>query len=154
MARLYLPHVGGVEKHIEKLSEKLQKKYDITLICFKHDKKLPNIETINNVTVYRIPSVNKWFVWYWLSKHFYLLVKADLIHIHDVFYWYLPFKFLLSDKKVFTTFHGYEGSGPPNFRQKFWHKVAAKFSDGYICVGGFHEKWYGIKCKHLSYGAV
>ncbi|KKU73911.1 MAG: hypothetical protein UX99_C0026G0001, partial [Candidatus Amesbacteria bacterium GW2011_GWB1_47_26] len=44
MTRLYWPHVGGVEKHVEKITEILKKKHQITIVCEKHDPKLPDYE--------------------------------------------------------------------------------------------------------------
>ncbi|KKU80028.1 MAG: hypothetical protein UY06_C0007G0003 [Candidatus Amesbacteria bacterium GW2011_GWA2_47_70] len=45
MTRLYWPHVGGVEKHVEKITEILKKKHQITIVCEKHDPKLPDYES-------------------------------------------------------------------------------------------------------------
>jgi len=38
------------------------------------------------------------------GKNRQLLQNADIIHCHDVFYWYLPFRFLYPHKPVFTPF--------------------------------------------------
>ena len=154
LARLYLPHIGGVEKHIEKISEKLSKKYNISLITHKYDPRLKDFEIIKGVSVYRLPNVEKFAVWRWLFFHLSLLKSADIIHIHDVFYWYLPFRLLFPFKKVFMTFHGYEGADAPNWKQIFWHRLAALLTQGNICIGGFHQKYYGVKPTFVSYGAV
>jgi len=154
LARLYLPHVGGVEKHLQQISHLLKAKNNITIICFKHDRLLPDFEQIAGIKVYRLPRVDKWSVWWWFLQHLSLLKNADIVHIHDVFYWYLPFRFLFPAKKVYMTFHGYEGSGPPKFSQIFWHRLAAYLTQGNICIGGFHQKWYGVKTSFISYGAA
>jgi hypothetical protein len=49
-----------------------------------------------------------------------LIKEADIIHCHDVFFWYLPFRFLFPQKKVYIPFHGYEGNNPPNKRKIFF----------------------------------
>ena len=52
------------------------------------------------------------------------------------------------------TFHGYEGFEAPNWKQIFWHKLAAWLTKGNICIGDFHKKWYGVKPDFVSYGAA
>lgn len=152
LARLYLPHVGGVEKHLQKISALLKSRYDITIVCFKHDPKLVDFEIIDGISVYRLPKLDKWSVWSYFLIHNSLFRTADIVHIHDVFYWYLPFVYL--NKKVFMTFHGYEGADPPKCIQIFWHRLAAFFTRGNLCIGGFHQKYYGVSPTFISYGAT
>ena len=82
------------------------------------------------------------------------LRKYDIIHIHDVFFWYLPLRLLYPRKKVFITFHGYETQFPPS-RSAIWQRrLAAKLTSGNICVGDYIGKWYGIKPTLVTYGAT
>lgn len=54
----YLPHLGGVERYVSKLSEELVKKgYRIVIITSRHAE-LENKETSGNVTIYRLPIRN------------------------------------------------------------------------------------------------
>lgn len=154
MCRLYWPHVGGVEKHVEKICDILSKKHDIIIVCEKHDPELPDYEKKRGVTIYRIRGVDKWAIWKWWFRHLNLINKADIIHIHDVFFWFFAFRLPYLSKKVFMTFHGYEGADLPSGRQVFWHRLAAKLTRGNICIGGFHKKWYGVKPDFVSYGAA
>lgn len=154
MCRLYYPHVGGVEKHVEKICEVLGKKHEITIVCEKHDQKLANYEKYKGVRIYRIGSLSKLGIWKWWLSHLDFLKNADVIHIHDVFFWFLPFRFWFWGKKVFMTFHGYEGADAPTWRQIFWHRLAAVLTQGNLCIGDFHKKWYGVKPDFVSYGAV
>lgn len=154
MARLYWPHVGGVEKHVEKITDILSKKHQITIVCEKHDPLLPDFEQKRGVRIYRISGSDKWTIWKWWLGHLDLFTQAEIIHIHDVFFWFLPFRLPYWYKKVFITFHGYEGSDPPTGRQVFWHWLAAFLTKGNICIGDFHRKWYGVKPDFVSYGAV
>lgn len=167
MCRLYYPHVGGVEKHVEKISEILSKRHQITIVCEKHDPSLPDHEIYKDVEIFRIPlpervgdpssagqGHKKWLVWKWWLSHLNLINKADVIHVHDVFFWFLPFRLPYWSKKVFITFHGYEGNDAPGFMQVFWHKLAAFLTRGNICIGDFHRKWYRVKPDFVSYGAV
>ena len=154
MCRLYWPHVGGVEKHVEKICDILSKNHQIVIVCEKHDPKLPDFEKKRGVEIYRIGETGKFGIWKWWFQHLNLLRDADIIHIHDVFFWFLPFRLPFWFKKVFMTFHGYEGSEAPNLRQVFWHRLAAWLTRGNICIGDFHKKWYGVKPDFVSYGAA
>lgn len=156
--RRYLPHIGGVEKHISEVVKFLEKDDQVIIVTEQHDPSLPEHERIQNVEIWRIPlpaqQTHKTTIWLWLLKHFSLLLQADVIHIHDVFFWFLPFRLPLFWKHVFMTFHGYEAPGPPNIKQIFWHQVADVFSDGNICVGNFHQSSYGITPNFVMYGGV
>ena len=66
----------------------------------------------------------------------------------------LPFRFLCPTKKVYTTFHGYEGNSIPTKKAILMHKISEKLSNGNICIGDFLEKWYGTKATYISYGAT
>ena len=154
MCRLYWPHVGGVEKHVQKITDILSKKHQITIVCEKHDPKLPDYEVNRGVAIYRIGGEGKLFIWKWWFRHLNLINDADIIHIHDVFFWFLPFRLPYWSKKVFMTFHGYEGVSAPNWKQILWHKLAAWLTRGNICIGDFHKKWYGVKPDFVSYGAA
>ncbi|MDO8487817.1 MAG: glycosyltransferase family 4 protein [bacterium] len=162
MCRLCRPHVGGVEKHVAEICRSLSHKgYEITIICEKHDEKLPDHEEKDGMELYRIPlpsrvgeKSKKWLIWKWWLHHSSLLRQADVIHIHDVFYWFLPFRLPFWNKKVYMTFHGYEGNDSPTLKQIFWHRIAAGLTQGNICIGDFHKKWYGVKPDDVSYGAV
>ncbi len=161
LTRLYLPHQGGVERHIQQLIQHLPKsKYEITLVAEQDNETEKLIEKMDGVTIYRIPlpgqQSNKWSIWQWWWQHRSLLFESDIIHIHDVFFWILPFFpwLKLLRKKVFMTFHGYEGNQNPRWNQKWWHWLAGKLSNGNICIGSFHQPWYGVKPDIISYGAV
>lgn len=153
LTRLYLPHVGGVEKHVREVSLKLKKKGNIVkIITEKYDDSLKDFEIIDGLEVYRIKALNKWQTWLEIWKLKTLFQRSDVVHIHDVFYWYFPLLWL--NKKTFITFHGYEGSNIPNWKQVFWHRLAAKLTKGNICIGDFHKKWYGVNPDFISYGAA
>ncbi len=163
LARLYSPHVGGVENHVYNVT-KLLKKHDITLVTTQHDINLPLEEVLDRVKVWRIPPSARVFatrfrwseklgIWWWFWCHLELIRNAEVIHIHDVFFWILPFRLVFFWKKFFMTFHGFE-SEKPTLKQIFWHRAAAALTSGNICVGSFHQKWYGVKPDVVTYGAV
>ncbi len=142
LTRYAYPHFGGVEKHIFKLKKELVSNGHKVKIISKADIKYPEIKIIGLL-----------YIWYWLFKNIDLVKKSDVIHCHDVFIWYLPFRFIFPNKKVFITFHGYE-SYPIKLKAKIIRKVSEKLSSGNICIGEFMKKWYGTKPTHISYGAV
>jgi len=160
LSRLYYPHVGGVEKHVEKLSDMLVAKgYKVTIITEKYHKNLKTTEIYRGVRIVRI-SVSKseffkkFSLWLGLLKYLPLLTKADVIHCHDVFFWMLPYRLIFPFKKIYTTFHGYEGNSIPTRRAIFMHRVSAALSNGNLTIGSFYKKWYGTRASQISYGAV
>lgn len=161
LTHLYLPHPGGVEYHLQQLIKHLpSKEFEIILVAEQDDPLEKLSDTIEGIQIYRIPLPNhqthKGTIWQWWWQHRSLLFSADIIHIHDVFFWTLPLYPWLKfkHKKIFITFHGYEGADNPNWRQMLWHQLAAKLTPGNICIGGFHQKWYGVKPTITSFGAV
>jgi glycosyltransferase involved in cell wall biosynthesis len=157
LARLFWPHIGGVEKHLAKLIEQLpSKKYAITIVTEQYDELLPLSEKWQECQIVRIPAVlvkSKWGVWSWIMSHAQLFWDADCIHIHDVFWWQLPLAPLVRHKS-YITFHGYEGVDAPQLNQRLWHRLGALMTRANLCIGGFHQKWYGVTPTAVSFGAV
>ena len=160
LTRLYHPHIGGVEKHLEKISQLLKKKHQITIITEQHDRKLKQSESTDGITIYRIPVLSttekqkKLVIWKWLWKNRHLIIKADIIHIHDVIFWFFPFRILFPFKKVFITFHGYEANQPVTLSAIIQRKLGEVMSAGNICVGDFLKKWYKANPTAVTYGAA
>ena len=164
LAKRYLPAVGGVERHVCCVTQALKQKdasLQITVITEQHDRSLPAHETLDGVDVHRIPLLPsteqpdlKKSIWGWLDTNRKLVQAADYIHVHDVFFWLLPSLPGLWWTPIGITFHGYEPPGPPTIKQRFWHQLADLLSDGNICVGGFHQKWYGLAPDKVTYGAI
>lgn len=159
LTRLYPPHIGGVERHVEEISRNLVKKdLSITIITEKFDESLVENEKKGSIKIIRIPislsEKNKKFeIWKWFIKNRGAIRNFDVIHIHDVFYWILPIIFILDRKKLFVTFHGYE-SFPIKISEKIQKKIAAKYCSGSIAVGEFINKWYNIASNAVIYGGV
>jgi glycosyltransferase involved in cell wall biosynthesis len=157
--RLFYPHIGGVEKHVMEVSKILLKRgHKITIVTEQDLDKTRLKEVIEKIEIFRIPKLEngrlkKFKIWKWLWKNVKLIENADVIHCHDVFFWYLPFRIIFPFKKVFTTFHGYEDY-PLKFKYVLAHKIFEMFSMGNICVGDFIRKWYKTKPNYVSYGAV
>ncbi len=157
LARRFYPDVGGVEKHVLEISKRLASQgQKITIITQSQNSNKKDI-LASNISIIRIPQHGrkneKFFIWRWFWKNRNLLQAADIIHCHDVFYWYFPFRFLYPQKPVFTTFHGYE-SYPIKIKAIVVRKISEALSFGNICIGDFIKKWYDTKPTIVSYGAV
>jgi len=160
LTNYFYPHVGGVEKHVHEIGRKLSdKNQKITIITEKFDKKLKNEEIVQGIKVVRFTYPHTKFlglvsIWFWLLKNRNLIEQADVIQCHDVFIWYLPFRFLYPNKPVYTTFHGWEEVYPIPRKNIFLKRLAQKLSFGTIAVGKYIEKYYGIKANKITYGAA
>lgn len=158
--RMYQPNVGGVEKHISEISKRLIKKeHNVTIVTTKYDKSLSSRELIDNVNVIRFSQpklkyLGLIYTWFWLLFNVNLISNNDIVHCHDVFIWYLPFRILFPNKLVFTTFHGWEGKYPPPVTSIVDKIVSSKLSWKNICVGKFIEKYFAVKADVISHGAT
>jgi len=160
LSRQFFPDIGGVGKHVLEISKQLiARGHDVTVISeglesqnFSLFQKQTKIH-VYKISVGRDEKKKKFLIWKWFWKNRQLLQNADIIHCHDVFYWYLPFRFLYPHKPVFTTFHGYENF-PIKKKAILIRKISEKLSRGNICIGDFIKKWYGTKSTFISYGAV
>lgn len=155
LTRRFYPDIGGVEKHIHEISKILTKKgYRVTVITESQGK----IDKLDGISIVRTPAFSdgwtkKFSIWFWFLKNLKYLKSSDVIHAHDVFYWYLPFKFLFLSKKCFITFHGYE-SYPISKKAILLRKIWEILSNGNIIVGDFINKWYHTNPDAVIYGGV
>lgn len=158
-SRLFYPHIGGVEKHVFEIGKILIKKgHKIIVVTEQNSPELKLFEIFEGIKIFRIPKlkenkVKKFKIWRWLWVNRKLIANADIVHCHDVFFWYLPFRFLYLTKRIFTTFHGYENY-PLKPKDILMHKISEKLSKGNICIGDFIKKWYGTKATYTTYGGV
>jgi glycosyltransferase involved in cell wall biosynthesis len=158
ICRLYWPHRGGVEKHVERLAAELMKRgHTITIITEQFESELPLEETHKGVKVVRLPYFalrSKRAVWTWIERQLAYVDCADVVHIHDVWWWYVPILVLRPLKRFYVTNHGYEGIDPPKRKAVLLRKMGEKLSSGTICIGDFMRKWYLAAPIIVSYGAA
>lgn len=158
LCRLYNPHLGGVERHVEGLSKELMKRgHEISIMTEQFSRVLALEEKLDGVHIYRIPNTQlkgKGGIWSWVWANRKLFEHADLIHAHDVSWWYFPLRFWLWTKPIFTTFHGYEPTGKPKVGAIISRLLAELLSNGVICVGDWMKKWYFQTPELVIYGAA
>jgi len=160
VTRYFWPHVGGVEKHVEEISNVLiSKGHKIIIITEQYSEGLKGRELKNGVEVIRFtfPKI-KYFgllnIWWWVFKNRKLFYEADIVHAHDVTLWLLPLKILNPRKALYSTFHGWEGHYPIPLIYKLLKKLAGVISIGTIAVGDYINKWYGVKSDLVTYGGI
>ncbi len=156
LTRLFYPHIGGVEKHVREVGKRLlEKGYSVSIITEEKDGK---ITSKDGLKIYHIPisankNLKKFQIWLWLFKNRRLIEEADIVHAHDVAFWYFPFRFLYPRKRFFITFHGYE-QYPISKKAILIRKISEKLAGGNICIGHYIPKWYGTKPSYMTYGAT
>lgn len=155
----FYPDIGGVQTHALEVGKELVNRHRKVIVIAEKHGGLKDKESYKGIEIYRIKintseKLKKFVIWKWLFNNRNLIEKADIIHCHDVFYWFLPFRFLYPKKPVFTTFHGYETKFPPSKKAIFIRKISEKLSFGSICVGDYIKKWYGTKPGFITYGGV
>lgn len=143
LTRKEYPHIGGVETHVFEISKRIMAKNNKVKVVSENNIKYPHIKFLGIL-----------YIWLWLFKNKGIIEKSDIIHIHDVFIWYLPFRFLYPSKKVFVTIHGLEWDNPFNKLSLLQKWAAVQLSDGSIGVGNFLEKYIRIKFAKILYGGM
>lgn len=162
LAKYYSPHVGGVEIHIKEINSLLVKMgHEVTVFAMRHDLKLSDSATYNGVNVYRVSNdiINerslkyKLQVWNFIKHHKQDFLNADIVHVHDVFWWTIP---IIKDiwKKTFITFHGWETEYPVRLSAKIQRYIYSKISRGSIHIGDWIQNYYFDKPTFITYGAI
>lgn len=143
-------NIGGVETHVRILTQELEKRgHEVKELSLENAMKPYGGQSSRGLS-----SGSKLNAWKYLWVRRDQILNADIVHIHDVFWWYLPFRFFFLTKSVFTTFHGWEGEYPPSRSAIFQKRIAQKLSRGTIGIGTFFEKWYGVSPDSVSWGVL
>lgn len=155
----FYPHLGGVESHVYNISlELLRLGHNVTVFTTKIKNSKVD-EVIDGVLVKRIEYSGKKIVglcqmWLNLVKNIKYFLAADVIHIHDVFIWYLPLRFVLFWKKVYITHHGWEQTYPIPFKNILYKRIGSFLSLKTVTVGKYISKYYGVKSHLNLYGGL
>lgn len=156
----YDPRLGGVEKHVWHTSQLLAAKGHRITILTQRFSGLPKFEQKKELSIHRFdyPRIRFFgllMIWWTLFRNYARLIReAELVHIHDVFIWYLPLRFLYLFKPVVTTFHGWEGKYPVPFKNILFRQFGTLFSHRTIAIGKYLEKYYRFKADKIIYGGV
>lgn len=163
LVRRYAPLRGGVETHVAEVAQRhVAEGHRVTVITVQEEVNLKLESQEDGVSVLRIPHVPrlakrertwafKQHVWSWLGQHRDLLDQADIIHVHDVFWWMWP-HYPRWGSKLFITFHGWEGQYPVRWQARFQRWIANQLSQGVIHVGAWIEEFYGDHPDYVVYG--
>ncbi len=159
LSNYFYPHIGGVETHALEIAKILAKNGNEVSVITEKYRRLEKEEIHQGIKIYRFTYPHtKLFgiisIWWWMFQNKHLIKNVDVVQCHDVFIWYLPFRFLFPFKKVYTTFHGWEGVWPIPFKNKFIKKLSWLLSKGSIGIGKYVGKYYGIKPDFITYGGV
>jgi len=157
----FLPGLGGVERHVYQVARELAaRENQVTVLTWTSRGAIPGDEEMDGLRVRRLsvvqarPGFRLAARWCQLASCASLIRQADVVHCHDNFFDYLPFRFLWPRKPAFVTFHGWEGRYPPTWKAIWLRRLAACLAWGNICVGHYLEKWYGVRADRIVYGGV
>ncbi len=158
VCRLFTPHVGGVETHVEQVVRiQRERQHQVTIVTTQHDSTLPLVETRKDgIVIYRLPenySLKKFQTWYWVLQHAALFRQADSIQVHDIFWWILPI-YSQNRTKFITTFHGWETKWPIAKSARLQRQFINYLSAATVHVGDWIRTFYGDTPDEVLYGGV
>ena len=160
VTKIFLPHIGGVEKQVAGLSKKLiSKGHPVTVLTENYDGTLKEKEIIDGIKVIRVrfPHIKYLgliYTWFWFIFHTGFLSKFDIIHFHGSFIWYWIARFFHFNKPVYVTFHGAEWRYPIPFKNRLIRQIDAAISTKNIAISGYLQKWYTFKADDISYTSL
>jgi len=145
----YFPDTGGVEEHAKNISERLAKKFEVSVFATDPAGKLPKEELVNNVKVIRFKSWASCEAYYFSATLKKYLAKYsnsfDIVHAHN--YGALPALYAAQTKgknKLVFTPH-YHGTGHTFFRAllhkpyKFLGKTIFENAEKIVCVSNYEK---------------
>ncbi len=148
-------NLGGVERHVRLVTEELVRRgHSVNEIAL--DKSIKETPCSARSLLFKLQA------WRYLWRNRELFGWAEVVHVHDVFWWVMPFVVITKitnirekhEPRLFVTFHGWEGKWPPTKSAVWQKRLAARLSDGTIGVGDFYEKWYGVKTDRVVWGVL
>jgi len=153
----FKPHLGGVETHVEKITQLLvAQKNQVTILTIQHSPDLKLVEKFAGAEVYRLPFIainQKMATWRWMWSQRKQLQAADIIQIHDLVWWLYPFYFFYRQKMAIT-FHGWEGEFPVPLKNKIQRFLASKLVTATIHIGAWIQEFYWDKPDSVIYGGA
>ncbi|MCI0519416.1 MAG: glycosyltransferase family 4 protein [Chloroflexi bacterium] len=156
------PAIGGVERHVAGLARQLHHAgVEVTLVAPAHLPGLPAEDDLDGVRLLRTPYATRKraayrLAWRWWLARRSLLDWADVLHFHEVYamlHLSLP-ALLFPGPRRYLTYHGYEMRYPIPLRARLYRRLAARQARGYLCVGAYLARWFGLRPQEVTYGAV
>ena len=147
----YHPRVGGVEKHVRRVSSLMAEDgHDVTIVTPSSDS---GVDVDGMLRVERYPP-GPLGSFSWAKTHLDMIKSADVLHFHDhaIFVSFSFLRFLLPRKTMTITFHGYEGIVPVPKRFILSRRLCDLLCRANISVGHYIGKWYGTNIDNVSYG--
>jgi glycosyltransferase involved in cell wall biosynthesis len=146
----YFPHIGGVETHVQELSERLVKKgFEVDVLTTDFTGELPKEEIINGVPVKRFKSFAPGEAYYFsrgLSKYLRKVSgEFDIVHAHSYHAFPSLYAARAKDRNKLVLTPHYHGTGHTPLRAllirpyRLIGKRIFKEADKIICVSN-HEK--------------
>lgn len=144
----YHPHVGGVERHVQEIAERLAGDHEVEVISADLSGSLLGTDEVNGVTVTRFRSFSPGDA-YFIAPQIYNYIKKsdfDVIHAHN--YHALPafFASLSCQDKIFVFTPHYHGKGSTPFRDLLnrpYRRVGSRIfdrADKVICVSEYEKE--------------
>jgi len=144
----YHPNVGGVERHVQEISERLAERHDVEVISADRSGSLPRSEVINGVSVTRFRSFSPGNAYFIAPQIYSYISKSnfDVIHAHNYHAFPALFAALaIQDEKFVFTPH-YHGVGSTPFRNLLdgpYKRIGSKIferADRIICVSNYERE--------------
>src|SRR5260221_8071997 len=160
ISHYFSPHLGGVEKPVYYLSKDfIVRGHQVSVLTEKYESFLKRKENVQSIRVTRfeypkIKYLGLLFVWMALWKNRKMILKSDIVHIHDVFIWFLPFRLIFFWKRVYVTINGYEPSKPLYFFSIVQKWMAVLLSNGSMGMGMFLQKYFRVRFDFVIYGGT
>ncbi len=150
----FWPHVGGVEKHVLKVSQELVKMgHQVTIVTYRDRETSAELNGIDVIYLPREARDQKQATWQALNQHAEEFYAADVIHVHDVTWWLWP-SWWRWRQKTYITFHGWETHWPIRWQAKLQRLVATILARGTIHIGHWIAEMYWDKPDKVLYGGA
>jgi glycosyltransferase involved in cell wall biosynthesis len=159
----FFPRKGGVEKHLQLVSERLlTREINVDILVIDSNCKGKSKELYKGIRVrrFKIEGIFGWYkARYFILKNLRKLKRYDAVHFHDNYFLWKIFFVIIPIFKIlgipyYITYHGWEGVCPPKKASIVKRKITQHLARNSIIIGDFITKWYGSTSKNISYGMV
>jgi len=146
----YYPHTGGIETHVQDISERLVKRgFEVEVVSTDPTGSLPKHEVINGVAVNRFRSLAPGDAYY-LAPQIYFYIRnsnCNLIHMHSYHSFTSLFAALAKkDRKLIITPHTF--GFPITFPKNIFHNIYKPFgsfifnsADKVVSISNVEKEW-------------